>query len=371
MRIAIGALVGATGGPRTYAVQILDQFARLDHRHEFLVLTDRAAVFSRMPGVQVVEVPLRRRSLVPWWDYVAVPATLRRHRVRLYHNTRAAIPWRCPCRAMMTVHDLAPFIFPETFAFRQRLYLQWSARGGAKRAEMILTVSEHSRSDILRMMDVPPERVRVVYNGITGQFRVIRDDARLEAFRRRYRIASPVLLYLGTIQPRKNVDVIIRAFARLKKERRIPHRLYIVGRKGWLTDGLEDLAARLCVHDDVVFTGAAPDDDLPLFFNVADVFINPSSYEGFGLTLLEAMACGAPVVTSDVSSIPEVVGDAALTVNPTDADEVAGAVDRLLSDPALRTRCVERGLARAARFTWQAAAEQILAVYDELDRPHG
>lgn len=366
MRIAIGALAGPIGGPRTYAYHLVEQLAQIDHEHEYVVLTDHPDYFARIDGVRAVSIRLPTRSLVPWWDYVAVPAALRRERADLYHNTRPAIPWRCPCPALMTIHDMALFVFPETFTLRQRLYLRWSTRSSARRARMILTVSQHSRTDIISLLLVPPERVRAVYNGVTEEFRVIPDRTVLERFRERYRMTTPVLLSLGTIQPRKNVDVIIQAFARLKRGTGIPHRLYIVGRKGWLAEGLEELAGRLGVHDDVVFVGAAPDEDLPLFYNVADVFINPSSYEGFGLTLLEAMACGVPVVTSEVSSIPEVVGDAALTVSPRDVEGVADAVSRLLNDPTLRAQCVERGRGRAARFHWRTAAEEVLAAYNEI-----
>jgi glycosyltransferase involved in cell wall biosynthesis len=220
--------------------------------------------------------------------------------------------------------------------------------------------------DIIQRLHIPSDRVRTIYLGVTEQFRRISDESALASFRQRYQITTPVLLYLGTIQPRKNVDVIIQAFAHLKRERHIPHQLYIVGRRGWLTEGLEALVARLDIQRDVVFTGAVPDGDLPLFFNVADVFIDPSSYEGFGLTLLEAMACGTPVVTSAISSIPEVVGEAALTVTPTDAREVADAVDRLLTNPPLRARCIEQGLERARLFRWRATAEQTLELYNEL-----
>lgn len=365
MRIAIGALVGSTGGPRTVAYHLIEQLAQLDNDHEYIILTDKAEAFDHMDQLEVIELPLRSRSFVPYWEYVAVPAALRRSHADLYHNTRAVIPWRCPCRSIMSIYDLAPFVFPDTFTKRQRLYLQWTTKDGIRRADFIFTISDYSRTDIINRMHVAPEKIRTIYLGVTDRFHVIKDPTRLTTFRERHHIDAPILLYLGTVQPRKNVDTIIRSFAQLKRARRIPHHLYIVGREGWLTHGLKDLVHQEGVQDAVVFTGAVPDEEVPLFYNAADIFISPSSYEGFGLNILEAMACGTPVVTTAVSSIPEVTGDAALTVEPRDVQGTVDAVARLIDDPDLKALCIERGLARAKLFTWKAAAVQIAKMYQE------
>ena len=370
MRIAIGALVGSTGGPRTYAYHLIEKLAQLDNDHEYIVLTDRADIFSHMERLEVVELPLRSRSLVPFWEYVSVPMALRRIHADLYHNTRAVLPWLCPCPAVMTIHDLAPFVFPDTFTKRQQLYLRGTTKGGVRRASFILTVSEYSRKDIIDRMGVAPDIVRSVYNGVTEQFYKIEDSARLAGFRARYSIDAPMLLCLGTIQPRKNLDIVIRSFAQLKRAHRIPHHLYIVGREGWLTHDLENLVFQEGLQDSVVFTGAVPDEDVPVFCNVADIFLSPSSYEGFGLNILEAMACGTPVVTTGVSSIPEVTGDAALTVHPRDVPGTADAVARLIQDTDLKEGCIEKGLMRAKLFTWDNAAQQIAAVYREQMEQH-
>ncbi len=365
MRIAIGALVGSTGGPRTYAYHLIEKLAQLDNDHKYIVLTDRAGMFAHMERLEVVELPLRFRSLVPFWEYISVPIALRRIHADLYHNTRAVLPWLCSCPAIMTIHDLAPFVFPDTFTKRQQLYLRGTTKSGVRRASFILTVSEHSRNDIIDRMGVAPNMVHTVYNGVAEQFYKIENQARLAVFRTKYHIDTPILLCLGTIQPRKNVDIVIRSFARLKRQYRIPHHLFIVGREGWLTHDLGNLVLQEGLRDSVVFTGAVPDEDVPLFCNIADIFLSPSSYEGFGLNILEAMACGTPVVTTGVSSIPEVTGDAALIVHPRDVTGTADAVARLIQDTDMKARCIEKGLIRAKQFTWAAAAEQIAAVYTE------
>ncbi len=271
-------------------------------------------------------------------------------------------------RALLTVHDLSFLHYPEAFVPSLRRYLERVVPRSIARADLVLADSAHTRSDIVSHFGVSPDKIEVLYSGFAAHFRPEPEPGERERLQARYGIADrPYVLSVGTLQPRKNYVRLIHAFSALKPETMKPgSQLVIAGGRGWLYDDI--LAAAEEHGDRVRILGFVDEADLPALYRSAALFVFPSLYEGFGLPVLEAMACGVPVVCSNASSLPEVAGDAALLVDPFDVDGLSRAMGRVLEDEGLRGEMVARGLAQAARFTWDGAARQLLAVFDVLGR---
>jgi glycosyltransferase involved in cell wall biosynthesis len=218
----------------------------------------------------------------------------------------------------------------------------------------------------VRLLKVPESKVHVIYEAPAPAFRPIRQRQRLEEVRRRYGLAQRFILYVGTIEPRKNLPRLLEAFARLCRDDGIPHQLVLVGARGWGCEAVFQRIASLGLRDRVRFLGYIPFEDLAPLYNLGEVFLFPSLYEGFGLPVVEAMACGTPVITSANSSFGEIAGGAVVTVDPHDVDSIAWNLKRLLDDPDLRRAVGEKGLARARQFSWRQTAERTLEVYQRV-----
>jgi glycosyltransferase involved in cell wall biosynthesis len=234
-----------------------------------------------------------------------------------------------------------------------------------RRAERIVTVSHSARRDLLRFHGVAPERVSVVHEAASPAFHPIADPATLERVRAKYGLPPRFVLYVGTIEPRKNLARLVEAFAEARG-RGIPHHLVCAGPYGWSSRDLSGHIERLGIADAVHFTGYAAFEDLPAIYNLGEFFVFPSLYEGFGLPVVEAMASGVPVITSNTSSLGEIAGDAAETIDPTSTGALADAIVRLGTDPELRIDLARRGLARSREFSWAQTAKEMLAVYHRV-----
>lgn len=284
-------------------------------------------------------------------------------RAHLYHATEHLLP-NLPCPTVMTVHDLIFERYPEHHTRRNRLFLKLAMPTFVRAADAVIAVSEHTKRDLMELYRCPAEKIHVIYEGIDDDFNPA-SPAAVSALRRRYGIARPYLFMMGTLEPRKNHAAALHALARLKANGR-PHQLVAAGGAGWLFEPVNALVQALGLADDVIFTGYVPQEDVPAFYTGADCVVMPSLYEGFGFPVLEAMACGTPVVCSDASSLPEVAGDAALLVPPTDDELLAANVERILTDGGLTTTLRDRGLRRAARFRWTSCAQQTADLYVAL-----
>jgi glycosyltransferase involved in cell wall biosynthesis len=256
-----------------------------------------------------------------------------------------------------------PEYLPNKFAY---LYARTFLTLAARRSARVLTVSEASKRDILHFLHVPASRVEVIHNAIDDRFDREPEVEDVVRVRQRYQLNDPFLLYAGNIKPHKNVGRVIDAFARLKKRGFEPVKLLIIGDEISKSPQLRRAVHRHQLHQHVRFLGFVPDATLAVLYRLADVFVFPSLYEGFGLPPLEAMASGTPVVTSNVSSLPEVVGDAALLVDPRDAEAIAGAIERILTDGELRRSLIKKGLGRAHEFSWERSVRRIRDVYLEV-----
>jgi glycosyltransferase involved in cell wall biosynthesis len=352
-------------GVSHYIEQVLQHLGQIDSTNHYSVFTTRgldAAALGLPANFQVrpSRLPtINPRVRIPWEQMLA-PILLRRIGADLYHGALNVVPFACPIPSVVTVHDLAFIRFPETFRSYNRTYLDIATRLSVRRAQRILAVSEHTRREVVGLLGVPAERVVVTPNAARAHFR-LPDPQRLEAFRRAHDLPERFILYVGTLEPRKNLTTLLEAYAEVSQLHDLP--LLIGGGKGWLYQPVFARLEELDLRDRVRFIGYIEEEELPLWYAAATVFVFPSIYEGFGMPPLEAMACGTPVICSDSSSLPEVVADAGVLVPPRDAAAWSAAIDQVLRDADLRADLRERGLRRAAHFTWRNSAEQTLAAY--------
>ncbi len=338
------------------------------------------------------------RYVIPWGAYRWRLTTALRHilgwnmdgffrSVDLFHATEHLLPRLSAIRTVFTLHDLIFLFHPEAHKPMNRWFLTLMMPRFLRAADAIIAVSECTKRDAVRCYGIPEEKITVIYEGVNPRFRPADPEA-IAAVRQKYGLPERFILYVGTIEPRKNLTALLEAYTALM-ERPAPCalrpatcdlrpatcdlrpatcdlRLMIVGKKGWLYEGFFRKLRELGLEDRVIFTGYVPDEDLPALYSAADLFVFPSLYEGFGLPVLEAMACGVPVVCSSTSSLPEVAGDAALLVPPTDVRALTEAMERALTDERLRARMRARGLERARRFSWERAAQGTLITYRKV-----
>ena len=324
----------------------------------------RSANFTRR------ELPLNDRQLSLLWQRLRLPlpVELVTGRVDLVHSPDFVLPPVAHAKTVLTIHDLSFMRYPECSSPPLLKYLLDAVPRSVARADCLLADSESTRQDLIELMHVPPERVFVVYAGVEDRFWATADTEQEAQTPARYGLDRPYILSVGTLQPRKNYPRLIRAYAQLRLEHHIPHQLVISGGRGWLYEEIDATIRELGLMDQVRLMGFVGDDDLPALYRGASVFAFPSLYEGFGIPMLEAMCCGTPVVTSTASSLPEVAGDAALTVNPHDVAAIAEALWRALDDETLRNELRQRGYERARCFTWAGAAQSLRDVYAKVLR---
>ena len=313
-----------------------------------------------MPGATI-----RRTALPtprPWarilWEQCVQPIELLRLRPDLLHSLAFVSPWRPPCPAVVTVYDLSFKLTPDRFPPAQRLYLSAFTARSCHRARRVLAISESTRGDLVRLFGVPRSKVDVAYPGVSAAFRPLPADEAAR-FRAERKLPDRFILYLGTLEPRKNVDTLVKAFVEVRRAEPGLH-LVLAGARGWWYEDLFRLVQTLDLAGSVHFPGYVPEAELPLWYNAAAAFAYPSSYEGFGLPVAEALACGRPVVTTTVSSLPEAGGDAALLVPPGEVEALAAGILRALR---LSPEALARGPQHAGLFTWDETAAKTVATY--------
>jgi len=364
VRIAIDAsTISTQGGPRTYVLGLLEALLRMDRNNEYVVFYNDPIHVGRFPTAREIVLPGRSPLARLWREHVLLPLACRREKIDLLHCPKSAIPYYSPCPVVVTLHDLIPIKHPETEKFAAQMYWRLQIPIAARKSSFIITDSEYARQEIMADFAVPPERITATMLGFNPAMLAARDAAEGKALRSRYGLPESYILYVGTIQPRKNIDSLIEAYARLKRDRENLPRLVIVGRKGWLFERLFERISELGLTHEVLFTGFVPDEDLPFIYDGACVFAYLSLFEGFGLPPLEAMACGVPVVVSNTTSLPEVVGDAGISVVPTDIDAIAAALKTVLDNHESAATMRNRGRERARTFSWERCARETLEIY--------
>jgi glycosyltransferase involved in cell wall biosynthesis len=362
-------------GVGRYVRNLLSGLAKRGSENEYVILVNEQnrRFFERLgPGNVMLEAvtPLTRyRALRLILEEARIPAICRKRGIQIFHGIASMNPWRrLPCRSVITIHDMTYFLFPGLHMATKQVYFRLRLPGAVRRADHVITDSDASRADILRCLNVPREKVTAVPPGIDSSFfRRVEEPQAVDSVLRKYRLERPFILFVGVLEPRKNIPRLLRAYSLFRKRRAGNQkiRLVVAGKKGWKTRALEETLRILDCREDVVLPGYVDDEDLPALYSAAELFAYPSLYEGFGFPVLEAMACGTPVLTSAVSSLGEIAGDAAVLVDPTSEEEIAEGLARGLEAGA-REGLASRGLRRAAAYTIENAAEATLAVYRQL-----
>jgi glycosyltransferase involved in cell wall biosynthesis len=382
LRIGINALFlqqPATGtGQHLY--HLLEGLDEHDHENTYVLLIPqfRRATATRFPelsptrfrnvqGVGALAARLGENFEKVWWEQVGLLQACRREGLELLHCPYFASPLASPIPTVVTIHDTIPLLLPEYGAhFAGRAYTSLSALA-ARRARAVIAVSECSKRDIERTLGLPQEKIHVIGNAVDESYQPVRDPRLLTQLRERYGLGERFILYFGGFDVRKNVHRLIRAYARVRKEFSEPYQLVVAGRLRFVGHRLYPdprlLVREMGLDSEVIFTGQIREPDKPPLYSAATVFAFPSLYEGFGMPVLEAMACGAAVVTSNTSALPEVAGDAAVLIDPTSEEAIGQAILELIQDPARRAALGEAARARAKHFSWGAVAKQTLEVY--------
>jgi glycosyltransferase involved in cell wall biosynthesis len=283
----------------------------------------------------------------------------------IIHSTAYTSPFLERAKLIVTFHDMTFFTHPQHHFEANRIFCTEQVHLGRRYAARIITVSEHSKKDIIRYLHLPAEKVKVIYEAVDKRFKEIKDNSYLFSRLKKYNLTFPYILYHGSVEPRKNLKRVIQAFHQFSSKHSSYH-LVISGAKGWLNEEIYQLIDRLKMREKIKVLGYVPEEDVPFLYNGAFLFLFPSLYEGFGLPVLEAMACGVPVVTSNVSSLPEVAGEAAILVNPEKVEEIVEAMKGIVENKNLRFELKEKSIKQSQKFTLEKMAAETLAVYEEV-----
>lgn len=383
MRIGINALLVSAAqsyrnaGISHYTMNLLNALKSAGGAHEYTVFISERDVVEQLPFLPSSAVALVSQSAITparrvLWEHLQLAGEIRRRGLQLLHAPVHILPMHLPCPGIITLHDLAFLRFPGFFRPARRIYQQWFTPGSARRAALIIAISEHTRRDAIELLHVPEERIRVIYPILNERFLLPCSPEAVQAFRQRRQLPEHFILFLATLEPRKNITRLLDAYRLLKRETDLPHTLVLAGAQGWFMQTLEQHIHTLGLEKEVRLVGYVPEEEQPLWYHAADLFVYPSLYEGFGMPVAEAMACGVPVVTSNGSSLPEVVGDdgnfgerAALTVDPYDIESLAYAMQQGMRNISLREQLRVRGPTRVQRFAPGPIIQQIIQAYQE------
>ena len=368
-------LIDATGipvdkaGVGVYARNLLDQLTRQPGDLRFFLLAqddDPEMDLSARPGVTMIWVPARLFRILPLrflLEQLYLPLALLRRRIDVVHSLHYAFPLvSFGTRRVVTFHDMTFFTMPEVHRRIKIVYFRFFMRQSVRRVDRMIFISRSALADCTALLGPVRGIATVIPHGKSEEFRPDPAPERLEAVRTKYGIPGRFVLYVGTLEPRKNLPRLVEAFA-ATAARDPAIQLVLAGKMGWMADELQATIARLGLGPRVVFPGFILEEEKPVLLAACEVFVYPSLYEGFGLPALEALACGAPTITSDTSSLPEVVGDAALLIDPTSTASLQRALERVLTDPALAGSLRAAGPVQAARFRWELTAERTAEVY--------
>jgi len=369
MHVTIDAryIASTQSGVGMYTANLVQALAALDPHNQYTYITREG-----QPELHVgpnfrpwsTRISFENHWVGDLWQNLYLPLRLRARQVDLFHGPAVFLPLvKLGFRTVVTIHDLVAFRFPETIPMKYGLYMRLMIRLAVRSADRVIAASLQTRHDLVSRLHVPSEKIAVIHEGLDPRFEPVRDPLRLAEVRRRYGLREPYILFVGNLEPRKNLVRLIQAFGRLKAREAFPHQLVLAGKRGWLFRPIFESVERLGLGQEVVFTGYVPPEDLPALYASADVFAFPSLYEGFGLPVLEAMACGTPVITARTGSLPEVAGEAAWYVDPWDVEALADGLAQLLKDWETRTELVARGALQAKRFSWAKTADATLGIY--------
>jgi glycosyltransferase involved in cell wall biosynthesis len=367
MKIGIdGHTLGSqSSGNENYCLKLLRDLAKAETNADRFVIY--FTYLSGLPKIPVTD-RFKVKRILPANPFIRIPVSFplefRREKLDVFHAQYILPPW-CNCRTINTIHDILFESHPEFYTRAQNLYFRALIPGSARRADHIITVSEFSKKDIVSRYRVDPDKVTVIEQDPRDEFRLMNPEYCREVILSKYGIAAPFILYVGRINPRKNLIRLVEAFSHLRRKG-MQYRLVIVGKQDWMAEQVVQRVKELSLEDTVIFTGYIDWNDVALFYNAADLLVYPSICEGFGLPVMEAMACGVPVVTSFGSSLEEVAGGAAILVDPYSIDSIADALGAVIADRQLAVSLREKGLRRVADFRRDRKPQQTISIYHKV-----
>ncbi|UCD57123.1 MAG: glycosyltransferase family 4 protein [Candidatus Hydrogenedentota bacterium] len=372
MRIGIDATpISNRSGTGYYTQKLIEFLGRADSENEYLLFCptgylsylEHPGMFE-YPNFRIIEVFTRGQLSQSMWKQFWLPRQIRRLGIDLFHFPSFIASLRAEVASVLTVHDLCFALFPEAISRLRRPYYRYVIPRSVSRCDAIIADSDSTRKDILTHLETGNGRVRTIHLGVDPvRFYHVADESERDRMRKQYSLPTDFIFYVGTLEPRKNIPRLIRAFAYGVVSKGLPHHLVIGGRKGWLFDDIFREVRALNLSEKVHFPGYIKHVDLAAVYSAARALAYPSLYEGFGLPCLEAMSCATPVIASGRSSLPEVVGDCALLVDPTSVESIADALRRICSDNEFHKGLSERGRKRASRFSWLTTAKETVEVY--------
>jgi len=390
MRIAIDGrtITPSRSGVGGYAERLVRSLLALDRQnHYILFLLQPVESFKAKNLTTVVVTGYERLVLNRYWENFVLPHYVRDLRIDLYFSPAYALPflprfgrfaalvplsryWKDvfnvdrSVRYVVTIHDVIAILFPQYFTPKMRMWVRFFVWNALTVADSVITDSNSTRNDLVSLSPHVKDRTTVIYPELDHAFRPVKNSRKLAAVRKQYSLPANFVLYVGTLEPRKNIPAIVQAYSQLPKRLKMTYKLVLAGGRGWYSEEIETTIKTLGLSDSVLLPGYIAHDDLPALYSLATVFVFPSIYEGFGYPPLEAMACGVPVICSRTSSLPEAVGDAAILVDPRSHMDLLDALKRVLQTPSLRQRLRKKGLRRARTFGWKKCAQETLALFE-------
>ena len=373
MRIGIDAtaLPANPAGAGTYTSELIRALAQIDAPHEWFIFTHpggKAYInLPDKPSLHWVLTPQKSplRRLI--WEQTVFPFLVHRLKLELLHSLHYTRPIFLPCPSVVTFHDMTFFLYPQVHTRSKRFFFPAAIRFSARTASALIAVSESTRRDAIRLLNIPAAKIYTTPNGVSPVFRPVSDPQRLQACREKHHLPDKFILFVGTIEPRKNLPLLLKAYHGLLSSppwmQAVPS-LVLAGQMGWMVNDVLHQIETLGLQEKVHLTGYIPPEELPLVYNLASVFVYPSIYEGFGLPALEAMACGTPVITTNTSAMADYVGDAGILVPPNNQEALVQAMQTLLMDQDLQHSLAQKGQEQAAQFTWERTAQETLKVYE-------
>jgi len=347
-------------GVGDYAYNIISNLLSIDKKNKYYLIHNRKInkdIFNKTNNLIIPLPKIKPRELL--WHFYTLPKKLEKLGLDIFHSTAQLNSIsNTKYKKMITIHDLAAIKFPHTHNLYPRLSAKYILPKVISKSDKIIAVSENTKKDIINYFKVDKDKIEVIYEAAEKIFKPVKTKKVLE----KYNIDQPYILYVGTIEPRKNINLIIKAFQEIKRNN-LPHKLVIVGKFGWK---YQSILTSLKGSNDIILTGYVKKEDLPEFYSNAEFLVYPSLYEGFGLPPLQAMACSCPVISSNTSSLPEVIGNAGILINPKDKETLKSSMLKLIKDRSLISELKKKGLKQSKKFSWEESAKKTLNIYNSL-----
>ncbi|MFC1925769.1 glycosyltransferase family 4 protein [Chloroflexota bacterium] len=367
MALRIGIMArgdsAAVGGVNRYIANIIPALLSIDQRNEYVVYYDHPSHLGENPAAIEKVIKLPSKML---YDHVALPMQTRRDKIDVLFCTKNVVPPLVSCKSVVTVHDLGYMVDKKHYHPLDTLYMNLAIRWSMRKGSAIIAISQNTKKDLISLLGTKEEKIHCVYFGINSEYRPIENREYLEGVRDKYDLPSEFILAISSLQRRKNLPNLVKAFSLVKERPNVNHKLVIIGVPLWQNSSVFDEINTSPVKDEIMWLKYVPEEDLPAIYNLASALAFPSLYEGFGFPLLESMACGCPVICSNTSSLPEIAGDAAVLIDPMSVEQLADGIISILSDDSLREDLTNKGLERASNFTWEKTAKETLNVFEAV-----